>query len=106
MSAFQVILNIRSCKYFNNLSMNYASSIDINFAQSNEISNDGLFQSILKKKSATSDNSFQLNKFNLNDNTSNITANNPEPELNLIKFNHSKKILYVIKIIIILIELI
>ena len=98
--------NIRRSKYFNNLSMNYDSSIDINFAQSNEISNDGLFQSILKNQSATSDNSFQLNRFNLNDNTSNITANNPEPELNLIKFNPSKKILYVIKLIIILIELI
>ena len=83
--------NIRRSKYFNNLSMNYDSSIDINFAQSNEISNDGLFQSILKNESATSDNSFQLNKFNLNDNTSNIIANNPEPELNLIKFNPSQK---------------
>lgn len=79
--------NIRRSKYFNNLSMNYDNSIDINFAQSNEISNDGLFQSILKNER---DNSFQLNKFNLNDNTSNIIANNPDPELNLIKFNKAK----------------
>ena len=82
--------NIRRNKYYNNLSMNSNSLIAINHVQSNELSNDGLFQSILKNESATSSNSFNINNFNLNENTnvnksnSDIIVNdliNPSPKM-------------------------
>ena len=84
--------NIRRNKYYNNLSINSNSLITINHVQSNELSNDGLFQFILKNESATSSNSFNINNFNLNDNTninksnSDIIVNdlfNPSPKINI-----------------------
>ena len=84
--------NIRRNKYYNNLSINSNSLITINHVQSNELSNDGLFQFILKNESATSSNSFNINIFNLNDNTnvnksnSDIIVNdliNPSPKINI-----------------------
>ena len=64
---------------------NFDTSIVVDHARSNEISDDGLLDNMFKNENVTSGDSFNFNNFNLNDasisnNNSNLIMN-PDPEV-------------------------